>query len=68
MNHCAYYHSVDIAVGVVLLAVVLRIIKLLVPLKSTQEDALAITYCTKCFKISHLRLYCVKISLLTKNS
>lgn len=43
LSQCRY-HSV--AVGVVLFAIVLRIIKLLVPLKFTQEDALTVTYCT----------------------
>lgn len=55
MNYSAYYSNVDITTGVVLSAVVLSIIKLLIPLESTQ-DTPSRTYYGRCFKISHFRV------------
>lgn len=56
MNYSAYYSNVDIAVGVVLLAIVLMIIKLLIPLKSSHQDTPSRMYYGRCCKISHLKV------------
>lgn len=54
MNCNAYYSNIDIAIGVVLLAIVSGIMKLLIPLQSTQDTPLR-SYYGMCFEISHFR-------------
>lgn len=54
MNCNAYYSNIDTAIGAVLLTIVFGIMKLLIPLKSTQDTPLG-SYYGKCFEISHFR-------------